>query len=69
MNTPLPKPDVTVTPATDRDTSAPVNSQDVVISRNGSKAMSIRTVGGTTTEIVKDAFEKYFNDPRSEEFK
>jgi len=64
---PLPKPDVTVTPATDRDTSAPVNSQDVVISRNG-RAMSVRTSGGNTTDVVKDAVEKILADTRSAEY-
>jgi hypothetical protein len=64
---PLPRPDVSVTPAGDRDPGAPQGSVDVVISRDG-KAISHRAEGSTTSEVVKDAVEKILNDHRSAEW-
>lgn len=63
----LPRPDVSVTPATDRDPLAPSGSVDIVISRDN-KAKSYRADGGSTTAIVKDAVEKILNDRHSAEW-
>lgn len=57
--TTLPRPDVTVTHAT--DPSAPSGSMDVVISRDG-KGKSYRVVGDSGPAIVKDAIEKVIGD-------
>ncbi len=62
----LPRPDVNVTHATERDPSAPPGSMDVVVSREG-KGRSYRVVGDGTA-IVKDAIEKVLSDPYSAEF-
>jgi hypothetical protein len=64
---PLPAPTVDVTPAADRDSSAPAGSVDVVISREG-KGRSYRTVGGSTVDVVRDAVRKVLNDPYTAEF-
>jgi hypothetical protein len=63
----LPRPDVTVTHATERDPNAPTGSMDVVISRDG-RAKSYRIVGETGPAIVKDAVEKVLGDPYSGEW-
>lgn len=65
--TTLPRPDVNVTHATERDPNAPPGSMDVVISRDG-KAKSYRVVGDTGPAIVKDAVEKVLGDPHSGEW-
>jgi len=59
--TTLPRPDVTVTHATERDPTAPPGSMDVVISRDG-KGKSYRAVGDSGPAIVKDAIEKVLGD-------
>ncbi len=63
----LPRPDVSVTHATERDPSAPPGSMDVVVSREG-KARSYRVTGDTGPAIVKDAIEKVLADPYNAEF-
>lgn len=63
----LPRPQVDVTPASDRDTTAPTGSVDVVISREG-KGRSYRSVGGSTAEVVKDIAEKILGDTYSSEW-
>ncbi len=65
--TDLPRPDVQVTHATERDPSAPPGSMDVVVSRDG-KGKSYRVVGDTGQAIVKDAVEKVLSDPYSAEW-
>ena len=59
--TTLPRPDVNVTHASERDPTAPPGSMDVVISRDG-KGKSYRVVGDTGPAIVKDAIEKVIGD-------
>ena len=63
----LSRPTVEVTPASDRDSSAPAGSVDVVVSRDG-KGRSYRAEGGTSVELVKDAVKKVLNDPYSGEW-
>lgn len=67
MPTILPRPEVTVTPASDRDPIAPSGSVDIVISRGG-KGKSYRADGSSAPEIVKDAIEKVLADPYSGEW-
>lgn len=64
---PLPRPDITVTSAKDRDPSASDGSLDVVVSRDG-KGKSFRVEGGSSTELVKDAVTKTLNEPYMGEF-
>ncbi len=63
----LPRPDIAVTPAIERDITAPTGSVDVVISRDG-KAKSFRAEGGSVTEVVKDAVEKILGDAGTAEW-
>lgn len=67
MATVLPPPTVDVTPATDRDASAPAGSVDVVVHRDG-RGRSYRIDPGTTTEMVKSGIEKVLADPYSGEW-
>jgi hypothetical protein len=60
---PLPRPTVEVTPATERDSSAPAGSHDVVISRENKVISSHRTKGGSTAEQLRDSAEKMINSP------
>ena len=64
---PLPAPTVDVTPAADRDSSAPAGSVDVVIHRDG-KGRSYRTEGGSTADVVRDAVRKVLADPHTAEW-
>ncbi len=64
---PLPRPDVKVTPATERDPAASAGSVDIVISRDN-KGRSYRAEGGSAPEVVKDAIEKILNDPYTGEW-
>lgn len=65
--TDLPRPDVTVTHATERDPNAPPGSVDVVISRDG-KAKSYRATGDSGPTIVADAVKQIISDPRTAEW-
>lgn len=60
-------PTVDVTPASERDESAPSGSVDIVVHRDG-KGRSYRADGGTSVELVKDAVRKVLNDPYSAEW-
>ena len=68
----LPPADVVVTPASERDSSAPTGSVDIVISRKSSdglsaKGRSYRAEGSNTSEVVGDAIRKVLNDPMTGE--
>lgn len=64
----LPRPDVVVTPARDRDPEARPGAHDVVISKPGfATVRSYRVDGATTAEVVKDALDKVLADPRTAE--
>ena len=63
----LPRPEVTVTHASDRDPSAPTGSMDVVIT-DGSRAKSYRVGGDDGPAIVKDAVEQIIGDRHTAEW-
>lgn len=60
-------PTIDVTPASERDASAPSGSVDIVVHRDG-KGRSYRAEGGTPVDLVKDAVRKVLADPYSAEW-
>lgn len=69
MSTPLPRPKVEVTPARERDPSAPPGAHDVTISREGfATVKTYRTGGGVTKDVVRDAIEQIIGDRHTGEY-
>ena len=68
MATPLSRPKIDVTKATERDPEAGPGAHDVVISKEGHATVrSYRVDGNTTAEVLKDALGKVLADPRTAE--